>query len=82
MVDSNEQYEVEEVLDNCIFQQKLQFLVAWKGYGYEENSWLNETNVDMPELVQQFYRSNPGAPRHINLICFHRLPFQNARKDA
>ncbi|KAF9457281.1 hypothetical protein BDZ94DRAFT_1228150 [Collybia nuda] len=32
-------YEVEEVMDSHFFCNKLHYLVAWKGYGYEQNSW-------------------------------------------
>jgi hypothetical protein len=62
VVNGEERYKIEEILDSRIFQQKLQFLVTWKGYGYEENSWLNEEDVDAPELVQQFYQANPSTP--------------------
>jgi len=48
-----------------MFQRKLQFLVSWKGYGIEENAWINEEDLHTPRLVMEFYRKNPGAPRRI-----------------
>ena len=34
----NEEYEIEAVLDSWMFRWKLQYLVCWQGYRYEEHS--------------------------------------------
>ena len=39
VVDNEEHYEVEAILDSCIFRCKLQYQVKWKGFGYEDSSW-------------------------------------------
>ena len=55
---------------------QLQFLIKWKGYGYEENSWENEGDVKAPDLIAEFYNSHPGALRCIHslgMIDFHKL---------
>jgi hypothetical protein len=65
IVEGQEEYEVEEVLDSRFFRRRLQFLVKWKGYGYEERQWTDERDVHAPDLVAQFYRNHPGAPRRI-----------------
>ena len=44
---------------------RLQFLIKWKGYGYEENSWENKSDIQAPDLIADFYRSHPGAPHRI-----------------
>ncbi|KAF8229858.1 hypothetical protein L208DRAFT_1478821, partial [Tricholoma matsutake] len=41
---------------------KLQYLVHWKGYGYEENSWVQESDVNAPWLVKEFHRWHTAAP--------------------
>ena len=67
------EYKVEHILDSWMFQRKLQFLVSWKGYGIEENTWVNEEDLHAPRLVMEFYRLNPGALRQIRLVswgCF------------
>jgi len=51
-----------------MFRRKLQFLVSWKGYGIEENAWINEEDLHAPRLVMEFYRKNPGAPRRIQIL--------------
>jgi hypothetical protein len=77
LVQGEEHYEVEGIIDSRMFRQKLQFLVKWKGYGYEENSWVNETEVNAAELVQEFYDAHPGAPRRIRATDFQKTRFRS-----
>ena len=79
IIEGEPEYEIEKVLDSRRFRGRLQFLVSWKGYGYEENSWTDERDVHAPELVQEFYRQHPGAPRRIRAIHFGKIPFRPAR---
>ncbi|KAG6898523.1 hypothetical protein C0995_009407, partial [Termitomyces sp. Mi166 len=44
LINHKEEYEVEEILDSCLFQHKLQFKVKWKGYGIEDISWEPQEN--------------------------------------
>ena len=53
----------------------LQFLVRWRGYGHKENSWITEGDLDAPNLVQDFYPTNPTAPKRINALLFGRMGF-------
>jgi hypothetical protein len=60
------EWEVHRVLDSRLFGRwkKLQYLVSWKGYGPEENSWEPAENLEnAPEAVAEFHRSHPKAPR-------------------
>ena len=48
IVDGEEHYEVERILDSRFTRDQLHFLVKWKGYSYEENSWIPEENLAAP----------------------------------
>ncbi len=48
IIEDEEHYEVEEILDSRLYCGKLQYLVKWKGFGYEENSWIGENDVFAP----------------------------------
>ena len=75
MIGGEQHYEVESILDSRLRAGKLEFLVNWKGYGYEENSWVSEHDVNAPRLISQFYCNHPGAPRHIRATDFASLNF-------
>jgi hypothetical protein len=67
---------VEEVLDSKVINRKLRYLVKWKDFGVEHNSWEPWDNVHAPELISDFYRRHPGAARHIRAADFSSLQFQ------
>ena len=69
-VDGEEEYEVADILDSRRWGRghKLQYLVQWKGYGPEHNSWEAEEDlVHADSLVQAFHKRHPKhqekAPR-------------------
>ena len=76
LVEGEEEWEVEEILDSRLLRKKLKFLVKWKGYGREHNSWEDAADVFAPELVKAFYNRHPGAPRFIRALLFDSIPFQ------
>ena len=67
---------MEEILDSRMFRRRLQFKVRWEGYSTEHDSWEYATEVHAPDLVQEFYRKHPAAPRHIRSAMFATIPFQ------
>jgi len=82
IVEDEEHYEVEKILDSRLYRGKLQYLVKWKGFGYEENSWANENDVFAPRLVRDFHQTNPAAPRRIQNIDFDSIfPSHRGRCD-
>ncbi|KAF8227876.1 hypothetical protein L208DRAFT_1491197, partial [Tricholoma matsutake] len=52
---------------------KLWYLVHWKGYGYEENSWVKKSNVNAPWLVKEFYRWHTAALHRIQVTDFGHM---------
>jgi hypothetical protein len=82
LVDGEEEYIVEEILNSRMFRRKLQYLVKWEGYGVGHNSWEYSEGVEnAPEKVAEFYRKNPGAPRHIRAVTFGTIPFRPVVTD-
>jgi Integrase zinc binding domain/Chromo (CHRromatin Organisation MOdifier) domain/Integrase core domain len=63
-IEGEEEWEVEQVLDARVKRGKLDFLVRWKGFEREADTWEPEANLEnSPELVKVFYQKNPRAPR-------------------
>ena len=76
LVDGEEEYTVEEILNSHMFRCKLQYLVKWEGYGVEHNTWEYLENLDnATEAVAEFHTKNPAAPQCICAIAFGSIPF-------
>ena len=73
IVDGEEHYVVEQILDSQFMRGHLQFLVKWEGYGYEENSWIPEQDVMALDKLCEFYWIHPGAPCGIRSMAFQSL---------
>ena len=63
IVDGDEHYVVEWILNSQLIRGWLHFLIKWEGYGYEENTWVPESDVSAPGKIREFYRIHPGAPQ-------------------
>jgi len=73
VVDGEPEWEVEEVLDSRWHQRRFQFLIKWKGFSREHNSWEVASDVKAPDLVAEYYRRHPAIPRHIRQTDFDIL---------
>src|SRR5713226_7395790 len=80
-----EEYEVKEILDSQKYQGKLQYLINWKGYPSEENSWEPATTIkeDVPHLVTKFHKEHSQAVQSISpTIPNFFLPVKQLSEDA
>jgi len=73
VVDGEPKWEVEEVLDSRWHWRRFQFLIKWKGFSREHNSWEVASDVKAPDLVAEYYRKHPAAPRRIRRTDFDTL---------
>ncbi len=72
-----EEYEVEAVLDSRMRRGQLEYLVQWKGYTAEHNSWEPEGNLEnAPEQIEAFRSRHSGAPCWISQACFEQLAWK------
>ena len=65
-----------------MINRKLRYLVKWDGFRIEHNSWEPWDNIHALDLVSEFYRKHPGAPRLIWLIDFNTIAFQSIPLSA
>ena len=67
----SKEYEVEAIWDSTVYASKLElgqllvlyYLVAWKGYPKEENTWEPLSVVQhLKKLINSFYKDHPEKP--------------------
>jgi len=73
VVDGEPEWEVEEILDSRWHWRRFQFLIKWKDFGREHNSWEVASDVKVLDLVVEYYRKHPAVPRHIRRADFDAL---------
>jgi len=57
IIEEEEEFEVEKILNKRIVRGKEKFLVRWKGYTAEEDTWESRKNLkNTKELVEEFKR--------------------------
>jgi hypothetical protein len=78
LVDGEEVYEVEEILDSRMRYNRLEYLVKWKGYDKSHNQWEVHSQVHAKPKISQFHRKYPSAACHINAAIFDSIPFTRA----
>jgi len=55
IIEREEEFEIEKILNRRIVRGKKKFLVRWKGYTAEEDTWENKENLEnMKEMVKEF----------------------------
>ena len=64
IVEGDEEYEVDEILDSQMRNSKLQYLVCWKDYPARVDwTWEPESNITHAlEVIEDFHTKNPSAP--------------------
>ena len=83
IIEGDEEYEVDEILDSQMRNSKLQYLVCRKDYPtHTDWTWEPESNITHAlEVVKDFHTKHPSAPRHLPLntrtVTFRWIPNDN-----
>ena len=63
IIDGEEEYEIDEILDSRRFNRTVKYLVSWKGYGPEENTWEPVQHLkNCPDKLADYHDKFPTKP--------------------
>lgn len=63
LIEGEKEYEIENIHDSRKKGRGIQFLIHWKGYPSEEDSWEPRRHLDhAKKLLQDFHRKYPNKP--------------------
>jgi hypothetical protein len=76
LIDGEEEYSVENILDSRRFgrRRRLQYLVKWEGYPDSDNMWVDKDDVFAEDKIWEFKSSNPEAETHIRSSFIAKSP--------
>jgi hypothetical protein len=76
LIDGEEEYSVEKILDSRRFgrRRQLQYLVKWEGYPDADNMWVDKDDVFADDKIREFKNSNPESETHIRNTLFAKYP--------
>jgi hypothetical protein len=76
LIDGEEEYTVEKILDSRHFgrRRRLQYLVKWEGYLDADNMWVDKDDVFADDKVREFKASNPDSATHIRSTFVAKSP--------
>ncbi|XP_042863591.1 uncharacterized protein LOC122247951 [Penaeus japonicus] len=73
---SMDEYEVERILDFRYIRdsekERLQYLVRWVGFNQDDDSWVDEKDLDCPKILEDFWETED----------FCRTPVYGRKKEA
>ena len=67
LINNEEEYEVEQILDSRVRGQnrRIQYLVKWVGYPDSDNQWLDADQLTVDNTIREFKKKCPNAIVHI-----------------
>jgi hypothetical protein len=78
LVNGEEEYEVEAILDSQMCYNRLEYLLKFKSYDKSHNQWEVHTQVHAKLQIALFHHKYPSTACHINAAIFNSIPFTKA----
>jgi hypothetical protein len=76
IIEGQEEYDVEEIMDSKLIRRKLHYLIKWTGYPLRhEWTWEPAGNLTcLQDSVNEFHLSHPSVLCPVDLNLFHFVP--------
>lgn len=60
---SNNEYEVEAIMDSKTVKGKTRYLIRWKGWDESDDTWEPEETLSCPDLIKAFKKKGPKSKK-------------------
>ena len=87
LVEGEEQYEVERVLDSWTFGRRRtkQYLIKWKGYPHSNNQWADKKDMNAERAIREYEedksQSRKGGILHQSLMSQSPISIRTTSSD-
>jgi hypothetical protein len=61
IVDGQEEWEIETILDTRLYRRRRQYLIKWKGFATYENSWVYEEDMPHAQTILREFKDRQAA---------------------
>ena len=79
--DRDNEWEVDHIVDSCLKNKKLEYLIHWRGYDDSDCTWESKANLgNAKDTICDFHKSHSSAPHVLSidpadfLLLFQRWP--------
>jgi hypothetical protein len=62
---SNNEYEVDFIVDSRTFKGKTKYLIRWKGFQDTDDTWELEDSLNCPDLIRSFNKKSAKSPKKV-----------------
>jgi hypothetical protein len=71
VIQGEEEYKVNFIINSHVYRCQLQYLVCWKGYGKGKNTWESAKNLlHAKRAIAKFHKENSAALHSISAALF------------
>lgn len=78
---SNNEYEVEAIMDSKTVKGKTKFLIRWKGWDEADDTWEPEDTLSCPDLIKAFQKKSKTAAKKVKSKKRKRVDDSDSEND-
>ena len=66
--DRDNKWEVDHIVDSCLKNKKLEYLIHWRGYDDLDHTWEPKSNLgNAKDTIHEFHESHSSAPHALSI---------------
>lgn len=79
---SNNEYEVESIVDFKVVKNKRKYLIHWKGWDSSDDTWEPEETLNCPDLIKAFHKKEKAKTKKPKAVKRKRKPMDDSGTES